>query len=155
MDSSTQEAGMRALLSIPNAIVGWVLNPRVLLTVVTMVLAIAGGAFAKVIHVDDDAPPGGDGSSWTTAYTFLQDALAEAETTAEPVEIRIAQPRTANAMKPALAIGVIKLTVVVRIVPQVVGLLMNLPREFVQILYARHTILVKISGNGWRIGGGQ
>ena len=56
-----------------------------------MVLAVTGGAFAKVIHVDDDAPPGGDGSSWPTAYTFLQDALAEAETTAEPVEIRVAQ----------------------------------------------------------------
>ena len=30
------------------------------------------------IFVDDDAPPGGDGSSWATAYAFLQDALANA-----------------------------------------------------------------------------
>ena len=64
---------------------------RVVLTVVAMVLAVAGGACAKVIYVDDDAPAGGDGSSWATAYTFLQDALTEAETTEETVEIRIAQ----------------------------------------------------------------
>jgi len=64
---------------------------RVVLTVVAVVLAVAGGACAKVIYVDDDAPPGGDGSSWATAYTFLQDALAEAEATEETVEIRLAQ----------------------------------------------------------------
>jgi len=64
---------------------------RVVLTVVAMVLAVAGVACAKVIYVDDDAPPGGDGSSWETAYTFLQDALTEAETTEETVEIRIAE----------------------------------------------------------------
>lgn len=28
-----------------------------------------------VIYVDDDAPLGGDGTSWTTAYRYLQDAL--------------------------------------------------------------------------------
>ncbi len=56
-----------------------------------MVLAAAGGAGAKAVHVDDDAPPGGDGSSWVTAYTFLQDALAEAEATGEPAEIRVAR----------------------------------------------------------------
>ena len=64
---------------------------RVVLTVAAMVLAVAGGACAKVIYVDDDAPPGGDGSSWATAYTFLQDALTEAAATGEPVEIRVAQ----------------------------------------------------------------
>lgn len=30
---------------------------------------------AAVIYVDDDAPPGGDGMSWSTAYNDLQDAL--------------------------------------------------------------------------------
>jgi hypothetical protein len=40
------------------------------------------GAFAPaapagpILYVDDDAAPGGDGSSWSTAYRFLQDALA-------------------------------------------------------------------------------
>ena len=39
-------------------------------------------------HVDDDAPPGGDGLSWDTAYRFLQDALT---TATEGSEIRVAQ----------------------------------------------------------------
>lgn len=30
------------------------------------------------IHVDDDAPLGGDGTTWSTAYKYLQDALAVA-----------------------------------------------------------------------------
>src|SRR5690606_37344049 len=32
-----------------------------------------------VIHVDADAPPGGDGASWASAFHDLQDALAVAE----------------------------------------------------------------------------
>ena len=44
------------------------------------------------LYVDDDAPPGGDGSSWQSAFGYLQNALAYA---ADPVnavtEIRIAQ----------------------------------------------------------------
>jgi hypothetical protein len=46
---------------------------------------------AKVIYVDDDAPAPGDGSSWQTAYKYLQDALADALTLLKPVEIRVAQ----------------------------------------------------------------
>ena len=34
-----------------------------------------GGA---ILFVDDDAPPGGDGTTWDTAYRFLQDALTTA-----------------------------------------------------------------------------
>lgn len=30
---------------------------------------------ADTLYVDDDAPLGGDGTSWDTAYRFLQDAL--------------------------------------------------------------------------------
>ncbi len=45
----------------------------------------------KVIYVDDDAPPAGDGTSWTTAYTFLQDALADANSSEKPIEIRVAE----------------------------------------------------------------
>jgi hypothetical protein len=45
-----------------------------------------------VLHVDDDAPLGGDGTSWDTAYRFLQDALANAEASGgSVVEIRVAQ----------------------------------------------------------------
>ena len=32
----------------------------------------------NVVFVDDDAPPGGDGTTWRTAYRFLQDALVDA-----------------------------------------------------------------------------
>jgi predicted outer membrane repeat protein len=48
-------------------------------------------ARGTVLHVDDDAPPGGDGLSWPTAFRFLQDALAIAADAGGAVdEIRIA-----------------------------------------------------------------
>ena len=54
-------------------------------------LAIAGTASAGIICVDDDAAGGGDGSSWSQAYRHLQDALADANDSEKPVEIRVAQ----------------------------------------------------------------
>src|SRR4030042_5609177 len=45
----------------------------------------------KIIYVDDNAVGLNDGSSWQNAYTFLQDALADANSAEKPVEIRIAQ----------------------------------------------------------------
>ncbi len=45
----------------------------------------------KIIYVDDNAVGLNDGSSWQNAYTFLQDALADAEIAVKPVEIRVAQ----------------------------------------------------------------
>ena len=45
-----------------------------------------------VLHVDDDAPAGGDGHTWKTAYRFLQDALMFA---AEP-ENGVSEIRTAQ-----------------------------------------------------------
>ena len=45
----------------------------------------------KIIYVDDDAFGSNDGSSWQNAYTYLQDALADANSSEKPVEIRIAQ----------------------------------------------------------------
>ncbi len=44
-----------------------------------------------IVYVDDDAAPSGGGRSWTTAYRFLQDALTDAESSGEPVEVRVAQ----------------------------------------------------------------
>ncbi|MEE8154666.1 MAG: hypothetical protein V3T53_06860 [Phycisphaerales bacterium] len=41
---------------------------------VISVAAHGGG----VLYVDDDAPPGGDGTSWNAAYRFLQDGLTDA-----------------------------------------------------------------------------
>jgi parallel beta-helix repeat protein len=45
----------------------------------------------RIIYVDDDAVGTNDGSSWQNAYTFLQDALADAEIIEKPVEIHVAQ----------------------------------------------------------------
>ncbi|MCI0629212.1 MAG: dockerin type I domain-containing protein [Phycisphaerales bacterium] len=49
---------------------------------------VASACLADVRHVDDDARPGGDGSSWISAYDDLQLALAVAQ---PGDEIRIAQ----------------------------------------------------------------
>jgi predicted outer membrane repeat protein len=47
---------------------------------------------ATIRYVDDDAPLGGDGLSWPTAYRYLQDALIEAAEPGSGVdEIRIGQ----------------------------------------------------------------
>ena len=49
----------------------------------------AGGG---ILHVDDDAVPGGDGQSWDTAFRFLRDALTVANTPGSGVsEVRVAQ----------------------------------------------------------------
>ncbi|HCO93753.1 MAG TPA: hypothetical protein DIU00_07365 [Phycisphaerales bacterium] len=48
-------------------------------------------AYSKIIYVDDDAAGANDGSSWENAYVYLQDALADANSTEKPVEIRVAQ----------------------------------------------------------------
>ena len=45
----------------------------------------------RIIYVDDDAAGANDGSSWENAYTFLQDALADANSAEKPIEIRVAQ----------------------------------------------------------------
>ncbi len=52
-----------------------------------LVLASIGVTSEAAIYVDDDAP-GGDGTSWTTAFKYLQDALAVADV---DDEIRVAQ----------------------------------------------------------------
>lgn len=45
----------------------------------------------EVIYVDANAPGADDGTSWEDAYNFLQDALADANLSEKPVEIRVAQ----------------------------------------------------------------
>jgi uncharacterized repeat protein (TIGR02543 family) len=42
-------------------------------------LSVVQISSAKVIYVDDDASAGGDGSSWSSAHKYLQDAIAVAE----------------------------------------------------------------------------
>ena len=56
-----------------------------------LVAVVCARAHAKAIYVDDDARTGGDGTSWAAAYTYLQDALADANAAEKPVDIRVAQ----------------------------------------------------------------
>jgi len=51
-------------------------------------LDILGG---DIIYVDWDANGFNNGTSWDDAYTYLQDALADANSAEKPVEIRVAQ----------------------------------------------------------------
>ena len=58
--------------------------------VMSVFLALLGTpitAAARIIYVDDDAAPGGDGGSWATAVTYLQVAL---ENASAGDEIRVA-----------------------------------------------------------------
>lgn len=65
---------------------------RFALLAIVAVAACSAAARADVLFVDDDAPPGGDGSGWGTAHRFLQDALQAADESAGGVtEIRVAQ----------------------------------------------------------------
>jgi len=54
-------------------------------------LRVVGTVFdPSVRYVDDDAPLGGNGLSWETAYKYLQDALYEATANPHIAEIRVA-----------------------------------------------------------------
>ncbi len=64
--------------------------PAVSVIVLFAGLASSVHAGPQVLFVDDDAPPGGDGSSWAAAHRHLQDALSAAGA-AGGVEIRVAQ----------------------------------------------------------------
>ncbi len=61
---------------------------RISLVVLLAVFALTEG---KTIYVDDDANGLNNGTSWQNAYKFLQDALADANASEKPVEIRVAQ----------------------------------------------------------------
>jgi len=68
-------------------------NSRVwhIICLLLIVVLLCPFAYSKIIYVDDDAVGNNDGSSWQNAYTFLQDALADADIAEKPVEIHIAQ----------------------------------------------------------------
>jgi phosphotriesterase-related protein len=67
------------------------------MVVLGLVLILAGIApvrgFGPVVYVDDDAPAGGNGMSWATAFKHLQDILVplRARSSDSPIEIRVAQ----------------------------------------------------------------
>ena len=63
----------------------------VVLSVMCSFLGNTAGA-GTVLYVDDDAPSGGDGATWETAFRFLRDALSVVNTPGSGVsEVRIAQ----------------------------------------------------------------
>jgi len=55
------------------------------------ILSLCSPGWGRTIYVDDDANAPGDGSSWQSAYKYLQDALADAESAEKPIEIRVAR----------------------------------------------------------------
>ncbi len=61
---------------------------RALLLSVALIGLLPSPCGASVIYVDDDAPLGGDGLTWDTAFSYLQDALAVAQA---GDDIRVAQ----------------------------------------------------------------
>ena len=65
-------------------------NTLTILAVVLFVIQVCcyGG---PIIYVDKDANGYNNGTSWDDAYTYLQDALADANSAEKPVEIRVAQ----------------------------------------------------------------
>src|SRR5262249_32044380 len=70
------------------------LNTRFLGAAMACALLMTSAAWGggTVIYVDDDAPAGGDGLTWTTAFRFLKDALELANTPGNHVgEIHLAQ----------------------------------------------------------------
>ncbi len=57
----------------------------------TALLVAASAGAGTILYVDGDAPGGGDGSSWATAYLFLNDALGWAADPGHGVtEVRVA-----------------------------------------------------------------
>ena len=78
-----------------NSIACWIFG---LAICVFLAQPIAG----KTIYVDADATGANDGSSWENAYNHLQDALADANSSAKPVQIRVAQ----GIYKPDQGVGI-------------------------------------------------
>ena len=69
----------------------WRFNSTSWIVFAAFLLAITVTATGNVIYVDVDANGLNDGLSWADAYNYLQDALADANYAAKPVEIRAAE----------------------------------------------------------------
>ena len=58
---------------------------------VLLMIGLCTASVGKTIYVDDDATGLNNGSSWADAYNYLQDAMADANDSEKPVEIRVAK----------------------------------------------------------------
>ena len=56
-----------------------------------MAISLSAATSGRIIYVDANALGANSGASWADAYKYLQDALADANSPAKPVEIRVAQ----------------------------------------------------------------
>jgi hypothetical protein len=65
-------------------------NRRFIIVAAVLALSLSSIAQAEVIYVDDDATGLNNGSSWSDAYRFLQDALYDAAGASKPVEVWVA-----------------------------------------------------------------
>ena len=67
---------------------------RAIVTIAAVILAagtVSAVTLGKTIYVDADAAGTNNGTTWPDAYKFLQDALADANSSEKPLEIRVAQ----------------------------------------------------------------
>jgi len=64
---------------------------RGLIVLAVILSGVVSVGYGRVIYVDDDANGLNDGSSWSNAYKYLQDALVDANSAGKPVDIRVAQ----------------------------------------------------------------
>jgi predicted outer membrane repeat protein len=58
---------------------------------VLLTILVGSDSTAKIIYVDSRATSTNNGSSWVNAYKYLQDALADANSSSKPVDISVAQ----------------------------------------------------------------
>jgi len=77
-------------------------NLNVWLAMVMFLMAMVCTAAGRSLYVDADAPGANNGSSWADAFNYLQDGLADANTSAKPVEILVAQ----GIYKPDKGVGI-------------------------------------------------
>jgi predicted outer membrane repeat protein len=62
-----------------------------LLGLVSLLMLFQSTSAGRSIYVDANTPDNNDGSSWAKAYRYLQDALADANSSGDVNEIRVAQ----------------------------------------------------------------
>ncbi|GAG47885.1 unnamed protein product, partial [marine sediment metagenome] len=66
-------------------------NLNTCLVMSVFLLGMACTTFGRTIYVDANTPDNNDGSSWAKAYKYLQDALADANSSGDVNEIWVAQ----------------------------------------------------------------